>query len=66
MRDLVASGAGVGFVAEAEFRPDPRLIRLPLAGSGLVMEETVVCLRRRAEVRRIGAFMAIAGTASRG
>jgi DNA-binding transcriptional LysR family regulator len=61
VRDLVASGAGVGFVSEAEFGADPRIVPLPLAGPPILMEEALVCLAERAEVRHIRAFMALAG-----
>lgn len=61
VRELVASGAGVGFVSEAEFGADPRIVALPLAGPPLLMEEALVCLAERAEVRHIRAFMALAG-----
>jgi len=60
VREIVASGAGIGFVSEAEFGLDPRLVKLPLADRALVMAETVVCMPQRREVRRIRAFMALA------
>ncbi len=60
VRELVASGAGIGFVARAEFGHDARLRMIPLAGPPIRMEETVVCLARRAGLRKIRAFMALA------
>ncbi len=61
VRELVASGAGVGVVSEAEFGADPRIVALPLSGTPILMEEALVCLAERAEVRHIRAFMALAG-----
>lgn len=61
VRDLVASGAGIGFVSEAEFGADSRVVALPLAGPPILMDEALVCLAERAEVRQIRAFMALAG-----
>lgn len=58
MREMVASGAGVGFISEAEAGQDPRLLRLPLAGEGLSMTETLVSLAARRDVPVIRAFLA--------
>jgi len=60
VRELVASGAGIGFVSAAEFGADARIVQIPLAGPPILMDEALVCLQERAEVRRIRAFMALA------
>lgn len=66
VREIVASGAGIGFVTEAEFGHDPRLVKLPLAENALMMAETVVCMPQRRDVRRIRAFMALAERVGQG
>ena len=58
MREVVASGAGIGFVSEAEQGYDPRIERVLLSGVGLSMTETVVHLSMRRELPVIRAFMA--------
>jgi len=62
VRELVASGAGIGFVSEAEFGHDNRLIRIPLQGTRLTMSESIVSLTQRQDVRVIRAFMEFAAT----
>ena len=57
MREVVASGAGIGFVSEAEFGFDSRLIKLPLTGISLGMTETLVTLKARRDVPAIRAFL---------
>jgi aminoethylphosphonate catabolism LysR family transcriptional regulator len=59
-RELVASGAGLGFVSQAEFGHDPRLVQIPLTDVDIRMRETVVHLTQRSEVRVIRAFMEFA------
>ena len=58
MREVVASGAGIGFVSEAEQGYDPRIERVLLSGVSLSMTETVVHLSMRRELPVIRAFMA--------
>ncbi len=60
VREIVASGGGIGFVSEAEYGQDQRLRPIRIAGPAIAMEETVVCIRQRNEVRTIRAFMAMA------
>ncbi|MGO4909284.1 LysR substrate-binding domain-containing protein [Pseudorhodobacter sp. W20_MBD10_FR17] len=61
VREIVASGAGVGFVSVAEFGTDPRLVRIPLEGdSEMMMEETLICLRERRAGKLVSAFLAFA------
>jgi len=57
MRETVASGAGVGFISEAEAGNDPRLLRLPLSDTALSMTETLVTLTARRDVPVIRAFL---------
>jgi LysR family transcriptional regulator, low CO2-responsive transcriptional regulator len=61
VREMVASGAGIGFVSLAEFGHDPRLVQIPLNGVDLTMREAIVHLSQRHEVRVIRAFMEFAG-----
>jgi len=60
VREIVASGAGIGFVSEAEYGHDTRLWKIRLPDLVAQMEETVVCISRRKDVRTIRAFMAMA------
>lgn len=57
MREIVASGAGVGVISAAELGHDPRLVSTALHGDGLEMPETLVCLSMRRDVPVIRAFM---------
>lgn len=62
VREIVAAGGGVGFVSMAEFGADARLRPIPLRPeAGLMMEEAVVTLDQRREVRLIRAFLDLAG-----
>jgi LysR family transcriptional regulator, low CO2-responsive transcriptional regulator len=63
VRELVASGAGIGFVSEAEFGHDTRLIRFKLTDVDARMSEALVHIRQRHEVRVIRAFMDVARAA---
>lgn len=56
MREIVASGAGIGFLSEAEFGHDQRLVQIPIAGMGLAMSEAIVTLKSRRDVPMIRAF----------
>ncbi|WP_370282733.1 LysR substrate-binding domain-containing protein [Pseudooceanicola sp.] len=65
VREIVASGAGVGFVSAAEFGEDSRLVRIPLEDeAGMVMEEALICLRERRRGALVSAFLAVAGEAT--
>lgn len=58
VREIVASGAGIGFVSGAEFIPDIRLVALPLDHDDLLMmEEALICLRERRNGKLVRAFM---------
>ena len=59
MRELVASGAGVGFVSEAEFVGDSRGVKVNIQGEELRMDETVAFLKQRSNVRVIRNFLSL-------
>jgi aminoethylphosphonate catabolism LysR family transcriptional regulator len=61
VREIVASGAGIGFVSQTEFGFDKRIVQVPLAGVDLQMGETLICLGQRRDVRVIRAFTGIVG-----
>jgi len=60
VREIVASGAGIGFVSEAEFGHDARLQKIAINGVEMGMTERLVCSARRRDNRMIRAFMTIA------
>jgi len=57
VREIVATGGGVGVVSAAEFGQDPRLVPIPLSDSEVLMDEALVCLRERAAGKVIRAFL---------
>ncbi|MBT8414991.1 MAG: LysR family transcriptional regulator [Boseongicola sp.] len=61
MREVVASGAGLGFVSEAEFGHDDRLERIAIQGIEIAMTETLVHLSMRTDVPVIRAFLRSVG-----
>ena len=60
VREVVASGAGIGFVSKAEFGHDDRLVQIGLTDVDLKMSETLVHLAQRREVKVIRHFMNVA------
>jgi aminoethylphosphonate catabolism LysR family transcriptional regulator len=61
VREIVAAGAGVGFVSEAEFGADQRLVPIALTGAqGLTMDESLICLTERKESKLVRAFLELA------
>jgi len=56
VREIVATGGGVGVVSAAEFGQDPRLVPIHLSDSAVLMDEALVCLRERAGGKVIRAF----------
>lgn len=60
VREVVASGAGIGFVSMVEFGNDERLVKLPLPKPRPVMVESLICLRERRDQKMIAAFMEMA------
>lgn len=57
VQEIVAAGAGIGFVSEAELGQDARLVKLHLDCPELTMAESLVHLKQRSDVRLIRAFM---------
>lgn len=57
MREVVASGTGIGFVSEAEFGHDARFVKVPLKDTAMAMSETLVYLAQRRDLRLIRAFI---------
>lgn len=57
MREVVASGAGIGFVSEAEVGHDRRLRALPFEDADLGMSESLVTLSARRDVPLIRGFL---------
>ncbi|WP_209599060.1 LysR substrate-binding domain-containing protein [Ruegeria sp. HKCCSP351] len=57
VRELVASGAGIGFVSQAEYGHDDRLQQIKLKGVNLQMGESMISLSQRRDVKIIRAFM---------
>lgn len=65
VREIVASGAGLGFVSGAEFIPDARLVSVPLEGGEvLMMQEALICLRERRNGKLVRAFVQMAREAT--
>ncbi len=61
VREIVASGAGVGFVSAAEFGSDLRLVSIPVeGGETMVMDEALICLRERRSGKLVEAFFDVA------
>lgn len=56
LREVVATGAGIGFVSRAELGHDPRVVAVPLGGVALEMTESAVFLAQRRDVPVIRAF----------
>ncbi len=61
VREIVASGAGIGFVSAAEFAQDARLVQIPIREtSGMKMDEALICLKDRGGGKLVRAFFDIA------
>jgi len=60
VREIVATGGGVGVVSAAEFGPDGRLVAVPISDCDAQMDEALICLRERAGSKLIRAFLEIA------
>lgn len=56
LREVVASGAGLGFVSAAEIGHDPRLVSVPIRDLTVGMTESIVSLTMRRDVPVIRAF----------
>jgi len=64
VREIVAAGAGIGFVSAAEFGQDARLVRIPIDGPEMLMDEALICLRERAGGKLVQVFLDIARSMS--
>ncbi|MFI0843432.1 LysR substrate-binding domain-containing protein [Mesorhizobium sp. IMUNJ 23232] len=60
VREIVASGAGIGFVSAVEFGQDSRLVKIPIDAPGLLMDEALICLTERSGGKLVRAFLDIA------
>ncbi len=60
MREIIGTGAGVGFVSEAEFGNDDRLRKYDISDARLTMQESLFYLSQRSEVRIIKSFIEFA------
>lgn len=61
VREIVASGAGIGFVSLAEFGDDKRLSAIRLEPEDqMMMDEALICLRERRGSKLVNAFFEIA------
>ncbi len=60
VREIVAAGAGIGFVSEAEFGNDVRLAKIPIDGPPMLMDEALICLTERSQAKTMRAFLDIA------
>jgi aminoethylphosphonate catabolism LysR family transcriptional regulator len=56
VREIVASGGGIGFVSAAEFGQDARLVPISIEGPGVYMNEALICLRERRGSKLVKAF----------
>lgn len=63
VREIVASGAGVGFVSTAEFGADSRFTAIEIDAPPMLMDEALICLRERAGSKLVKAFFDIAHSA---
>ena len=53
MREVVASGAGIGFVSEAEFGNDDRFTKIHLQDIDIQMSEVMLHMAQRSDVKVI-------------
>jgi len=60
VREVVASGAGIGIVSLDEFGNDERLVKIALPDPVPVMTESLICVRGRRDQKMIRAFMELA------
>ncbi|MCA0270705.1 MAG: LysR family transcriptional regulator [Proteobacteria bacterium] len=60
VREIVASGAGIGFVSRAEFGSDARLHPIEIDAPPVLMDEALICLGERASGKLVKAFFDVA------
>jgi len=66
VREIVASGGGIGFVSYAEFGHDNRLVPIRIDCPEILMDEALICLRERSGGKLVRAFFDIARSVSLG
>jgi aminoethylphosphonate catabolism LysR family transcriptional regulator len=64
VREIVASGAGIGFVSAAEFGQDSRLAAITIDAPEMLMDEALICLRERSGGKLVRVFLDMARTMS--
>ena len=64
VREIVASGGGIGFVSHAEFGHDNRLLPIRIESPEMLMDEALICLRERSGGKLVKAFFDIARSVS--
>lgn len=64
VREIVASGTGVGFVSRAEFGLEGRLMPIEIDAPEMLMDEALICLRERSNGKLVKAFWEIAQQAT--
>ncbi|RUY01407.1 LysR substrate-binding domain-containing protein, partial [Mesorhizobium sp. M7A.F.Ca.CA.004.04.1.1] len=57
VREIVASGAGIGFVSAAEFGQDSRLVTRTIDAHETLMDEALICMRERSGGKLVRAFL---------
>lgn len=57
MREIIGTGAGIGFVSKAEFGNDDRLVGYDISDATLTMQESIFYLSQRSELRIIKSFI---------
>lgn len=57
VREIVASGAGIGFVSAAEFGQDSRLVSITIDAPQMLMDEALICLRERSGGKLVRVFL---------
>jgi aminoethylphosphonate catabolism LysR family transcriptional regulator len=60
VREIVASGAGIGFASAAEFGHDSRLASIHIDAPEMLMDEALICLRERSAGKLVRVFLDIA------
>lgn len=60
VREIVAAGAGIGFVSAAEFGHDSRLVRIEIEDNDMLMDEALICLKERSKAKLVQAFLTLA------
>lgn len=60
VREIVSSGAGVGFVSSAEFGGQERLVPIAIDAPPMIMDEALICLRERSGGQLVSAFWKVA------